>query len=76
MILAHLIVPMGHIVETLSVCDIIDNDDAIGVAIVAVGDGPEPFLSSSVPLGQTGSTSTSLTLSPSILTVFVFWVGS
>ena len=75
-ILAHLIVPVGNVVEALSVGDVIDYDNAVGVAVVAVGDGPEPLLSSSVPLGQAGSTSTSLTLSPSILTVFVFWLGS
>ena len=61
-LLAHLVVPMRNIVKTLSVGDVIDDDDAVGVAIVAVGDGPESLLPSRIPLPQSRCTSTSLAL--------------
>ena len=35
------------------VCDIVDYDDSIGPSVVARGDGPEPLLTSSVPLDTT-----------------------
>jgi hypothetical protein len=41
---------MGNVIKTFAVGDIIDDDDAVGVSIVAVGDGPESLLSGCVPL--------------------------
>ena len=49
-VLAHLIVPVGYVVEAFSVSDVVNDDDAVGVAVVAVGDCAEPLLSSRVPL--------------------------
>lgn len=49
-VLAHLIIPVGDVVKAFSVGDVINDDDAVGVAVVAVGDGAEPLLSSRVPL--------------------------
>ena len=73
-LLAHFVVPMGNIIKGLSVGDVIDNDDAIGVSIVAIGDGPESLLSSSIPLTKIQITSTSLALSPLTLTILVFLI--
>lgn len=74
-VLAHFIIPMGHVVEALSISDVVDDDDAVGVAVVAVGDGPESLLSRCVPLSRGMRTSTSLAFSPLTVTVLVFWVG-
>lgn len=49
-LLAHLIVPVSYVLETLSVSDVVDNDDPICVAIVAVGDGSKSLLPSRIPL--------------------------
>ena len=65
---------MGYIVEALSVSDVVDDNDAIGIAIVAVGDGPKSLLSGSVPLSELNVTNTSLAFSPLTFTILVFWV--
>lgn len=71
-LLAHFVIPVGHIIEALSVGDVVYDDDAVGVAIVAVGDGSKPLLSGRIPLTYSILTSTSLALSPLTLIVFVF----
>lgn len=71
-VLAHLIVPVGNVFETLSVSDVVDDDDAVCVAVVAVGDGSKSLLAGSIPLGQGTSTSTNLAFSPLTVTVLVF----
>ena len=63
---------MGHVVEALPVGDVVDDDDSVGIAVVAVGDGPEPLLPGRVPLSEPNLTRTSLTLSPLTVTVLVF----
>jgi hypothetical protein len=73
-VLAHFIVPMGDVVEALSVGDVIDNDDTVGVAVVAVGDGAKSLLPGCVPLSRRMRTSTNLAFSPLTVTVLVFWV--
>ena len=65
---------MSYVIEALSIGDIIDNDDAIGISIVAVGDGSEPLLSGCVPLNKFSDTKTNLTLYPLTLTTLVFWI--
>ena len=63
---------MGDVIKTLSVGDVVDDDDAVGVAVVAVGDSSEPLLSGRVPLSRQPSTKTSLAFSPLTLTTLVF----
>ena len=43
---------MGYVVEALSIGDIINDDDAIGVAVVAVRYCSEPLLTRCVPLSK------------------------
>ena len=43
---------MFDIVEGVHVCDIVDDTDAVGAAIVRGGNGAESFLTSSIPLGE------------------------
>ena len=64
---------MRDVVETLAIGDIVDDDDAVSVAIVAVCYGSKPFLSGRVPLFHLTRTSTNLARSPLTLTVLVFW---
>ena len=75
-VLVHFSIPVGHVIETLSVSDIINDNNAVGVSIVTVGDGPETLLASSVPLCQGKGTSTSFAFSPSQLTILFFLVGA
>jgi hypothetical protein len=49
-VLIHLLVPDDHVVEGFPVGDVVDYDDAVGSPVVAIGDGPEPFLACGVPL--------------------------
>lgn len=73
-VLAHFIVPMGDVVEALSVGNVIDNGDTVGVAVVAVGDGAKSLLSGCAPLSRWMRTSNNLAFSPLTVTVLVFWV--
>ena len=36
--------PLAHSQEAVSVRDVVNEDDAVGAAVVAFGDGPEPLL--------------------------------
>merc|ERR1719277_2024870 len=40
---------MLHVVERLLVCDVVDNDDAVGTAVVAARDGSEALLGGGIP---------------------------
>ena len=73
-LLAHFIIPMSYVLEALAIGDVIYDDDAIGIAIVAVGDCSKPLLSCCIPLHKTFHTSTSFAFSPLTLMVFVFWI--
>lgn len=59
-VLAHFVIPVGYVFEALSVGDIIYNDDAVGVTIIAVGDGSKSLLPSCIPLREGRGTRTSL----------------
>jgi hypothetical protein len=74
-LLAHLIIPMSHVLKTLALRDVVDDDDSVGIAIVAVGDGSKSLLAGRIPLPKTLLTSTSLAFSPFTFMVFVFWVN-
>jgi hypothetical protein len=63
---------VSDVIETLSVSDVIDDDDTVGVAIVTVGDGAETFLTGSVPLDEGRGTRTRRTRSPSQVTILFF----
>ena len=73
-LLAHFIIPMSHILEALAIGNVIYDDDAIGIAIVAVSDGSKPLLSCCIPLHKICDTRTNLAFSPLTLMVFVFWM--
>ena len=49
-VLVHLIIPIGYIFEAFPIGDVVYDDDAVSVAIVAVGDGSEALLACGVPL--------------------------
>lgn len=56
-----LLQPLFDIVEGVHVCDIVDNTDAVGAAIVRGGNGAESFLTSSIPLEKPVSFAVSVT---------------
>ena len=63
---------MSNVIEALSISDVIDYNDAVGVAIVAVSDGSKSLLSCRIPLSGKMITRTSLAFSPLTLIVLVF----
>lgn len=46
----NLLHPLLHIGKTVSVCNVVDDNDSMGASIVTAGDGSETFLSRSIPL--------------------------
>ncbi len=50
--------PLLNICKAFCICYIIDDNDALRVAVVASGDRAEPFLSRSIPLQQMHSKQT------------------
>lgn len=75
LILAHLVVPVGHILEALAVSDIVYDDYPTRITVVGVSDCSKSVLPCSIPLNHPSITSASFTLSPSKSTILVFWVG-
>ena len=63
---------MSHVIEALSIGNIVDDYYPVSVPVVTVGDSAEPLLSSSIPLSQLKSTNTNLAFSPLTVTVLVF----
>jgi hypothetical protein len=49
-VLIHLIIPVCDLEEAVLVGDVVEDDDAVGVAVVGVGDGAEAVLAGGVPL--------------------------
>ena len=66
---------MSHIIKTFTVSDVIHNDNTICISIVAIRDSSKPFLPSCIPLHKTKNTKTSFALSPSKLTILVFYMS-
>ena len=51
-IAVNLLQPLLDIVEGVHVCNVVDDTDAMSAAVVRGGNGTEPFLTSSIPLGE------------------------
>jgi hypothetical protein len=49
-ILVHFVVPVRDLGEAFAVSDVIEDDDAVGIAVVGVGDGAKAILSGCIPL--------------------------
>lgn len=71
-VLVHFIVPVHHILEAVTVRDIVHDDGTVSRTIVWVSDSSEPLLTSSIPLSNQSGTKTSFTRSPSQSTNLTF----